>query len=154
MHWLDYSTDNCSIQRTLEIIGEKWTMLVLRELFNGVRRFDQMQRHTGISEPVLSDRLRKLVDARILETLPYRESGSRTRHEYRLTAKGCDLYPVLIALMQWGDRHRGDPEGPAVTVQHRECGRPVEAIVRCTDGHELAHPREAQAVPGPAARPL
>ncbi|AII10404.1 MULTISPECIES: winged helix-turn-helix transcriptional regulator [Rhodococcus] len=154
MHWLDYSTDNCSIQRTLDVVGDKWSMIVLRELFNGVCRFDQIRWHTGISEPVLSNRLRRLVDAEVLETVPYRESGRRTRQEYRLTTKGRGLYPVLIALMQWGDQYRIDPEGPAVTVQHRECGNPVEAIVRCTGGHDLQHPRDAQAVPGPAARAL
>lgn len=78
MHWLDYSTDNCSVQRTMNIIGEKWTMIVLREVFNGVRRFEQMRGHTGISEPILSARLRTLVDAGVLDTVPYQESGRRT----------------------------------------------------------------------------
>src|SRR5574340_1113488 len=153
MQWLDYGTDNCSIQRTLDVIGEKWTMIVLREVFNGVRRFDQIRRHTGISEPILSGRLRKLVDAGVLDTVPYRNSGSRTRHEYRLTDKGRDLYPILIALLQWGDRYCADPEGPAVTVHHRDCGEVVEAIVCCTAGHRLTRPNEAESSPGPAARP-
>lgn len=152
MQWLDYSTENCSIQRTLDVIGEKWTMIVLREVFNGVRRFEQMRRHTGISEPILSNRLRTLTDAGVLDTVPYRETGSRTRHEYRLTDKGRDLYPILIALLQWGDRYCADPDGPALIVQHRDCDAPVEAVVYCADGHGPLRPSEARTAPGPSAR--
>jgi DNA-binding HxlR family transcriptional regulator len=151
MEWLDYATDNCSIQRSLDVIGEKWTLLVLREAFNGVRRFDRIRDHVGISDPVLSDRLRKLVAAGILDATPYREAGRRTRYEYRLTPKGLDLYPVLIALLRWGDRYYADPEGPAIQVVHNECDRPVETVVQCLDGHTLASAREGRAVPGPAA---
>lgn len=152
MRWLDVGTETCSIQRALDVVGDRWTVLVLREVFNGVRRFDPMRRHLGVSDPVLAARLRKLVEAGVLETVPYREPGSRTRHEYRLTAKGADLYPVLLALMEWGDRHCAEPEGPSVTVRHRGCGEPVGARVTCAAGHTLAHPREAEASPGPAAR--
>ncbi|MEE2061347.1 winged helix-turn-helix transcriptional regulator [Rhodococcus artemisiae] len=151
MQWLDYSTDNCSVQRTMNIIGEKWTMIVLREVFNGVRRFEQMRRHTGISEPVLSARLRTLVDAGVLDTVPYQESGHRTRHEYRLTDKGRDLYPILIALLQWGDRYCADPEGPALTVRHHDCGEPIAAVVQCEAGHRV-EPRNAHVLPGPGAQ--
>ena len=105
MEWLDTSTENCSVQRTLDVIGEKWTLLVLREAFNGVRRFDDMRRHLRVSESVLADRLRTLVDAGVLDTAPYQAPGQRSRREYRLTAKGFDLYPILIALLQWGDRY-------------------------------------------------
>jgi DNA-binding HxlR family transcriptional regulator len=150
MQWLDYSTENCSVQRTMNIIGEKWTMIVLREAFNGMRRFEQIRQHTGISEPILSARLRTLVDAGVLDTVPYRESGQRTRHEYRLTDKGRDLYPILIALLQWGDRYCADSEGPALTVRHRDCGEPVAAVVQCDAGHRVrAH--DAEALPGPGA---
>lgn len=152
MDWLDYNTDNCSIRRTLDVIGEKWTMVVLREVFNGVRRFDQMRRHTGISEPVLSDRLRKLVDAGVLRTEPYREEGRRTRNEYRLTEKGMDLYPILIGLLQWGDRYCADDDGVPLVVNHRDCGRPVEVVVRCTADHHPLRATEAETQPGPAAR--
>lgn len=152
MQWLEYDTENCSIQRTLEVIGEKWTFLVLREAFNGVRRFDQIRDHVGVSDPVLSDRLRKLVDAGVMETFPYREAGRRTRHAYRLTDKGLDLYPVMIALMQWGDRHGGGDDGPPVVVTHRGCDEPAEAVVQCMAGHVLDSPKDAQATPGPGAR--
>ena len=151
MQWLEYETGNCSIQRTLDVIGEKWTLLVLREAFNGVHRFEQIRDHVGVSDPVLAARLRRLVAAGVLEAVPYREPGRRTRHEYRLTAKGRDLYPVLIALLQWGDRYCADPAGPAVGVTHRECGEPVTAVVECRAGHRIGSPRDARAAPGPGA---
>lgn len=153
MQWLEYETDNCSIQRTLDAIGEKWTLLVLREAFNGVRRYDQIRDHVGMSDAVLADRLRKLVASGILEALPYREPGRRTRHEYRLTSKGLDLYPVMIALLNWGDHYRADAAGPSVAVTHRGCGEPVETVVECAAGHKLNSPRNSHAAPGPGARP-
>lgn len=154
MNWLDYDTDVCSIQRTLDVVGEKWSMIVLREAFNGVRRFDQIRDHVGVSDPVLADRLRKLVNAGVLEATPYREPGRRTRNEYRLTARGLDLYPVMISLLQWGDRHRSGPEGPPLEVSHRGCGEPLRAVVRCAAGHELEWPGEGSVAPGPGAREL
>ncbi|MBM6622219.1 helix-turn-helix transcriptional regulator [Micrococcaceae bacterium RIT802] len=154
MQWLDYDTAQCSIQRTLEVIGEKWTFLVLREAFNGVRRFDQIRDHVGMSDSILSDRLRTLVAAGLLSVEPYREAGRRTRREYRLTEKGRGLYPVLVGLLQWGDRHLASPTGPSVLVTHRDCGAPVEAVVRCASGHVLEGPAAGRASPGPAARRL
>lgn len=152
MQWLDVDTDNCSIKRTLGVIGEKWTIVVLREAFNGVRRFDQIRAHTGIAESLLADRLRTLVTAEILEPVPYQEPGHRRRREYRLTGKGLDLYPVIIALLQWGDRYLADPEGPSVVVTHRDCGQPVEAAVTCAAGHQLRSAAEGAAAAGPGAR--
>ena len=137
MQWLDYSTDNCSVQRTMDVIGEKWTMIVLREVFNGVRRFDQMRRHTGISDPVLSARLRTLVEAGILDTVPYREEGRRTRNEYRLTDKGRDLYPILVALLQWGGtntvqiptaRHCSSNTATVALRSKRSCSAPTATV--------------------------
>jgi len=152
MDWLDYGTDNCSIRRTLDVIGERWTLLVLREAFNGVRRFDRIRARTGISDAVLADRLRTLTDAGVLAAAPYKEQGRRTRHEYRLTARGLDLYPVLVSLLQWGDRHLGDADGPAVVLTHRDCGEEVHAVVTCAAGHALESAREGAAHPGPGAR--
>lgn len=151
MHWLEIDTHNCSIQRTLAVVGEKWTLLVLREAFNGVRRFDQIRGHTGMSDSLLADRLRKLVTAGALEAVPYQDPGRRPRNEYRLTEKGLDLYPLMIALLRWGDRYYADPEGPALTVTHAGCGDPVEAIVECEHGHRLASATEGRADPGPSA---
>src|ERR1044071_6873754 len=116
MKWLEMSTENCTVQRTLDLVGEKWTLLILRDAFNGVRRFDELRRHVGLSDAVLSDRLRKLVAAGILNTVPYQESGRRTRNEYRLTGKGWDLWPVMLALKQWGDHYTADPAGPPLDV--------------------------------------
>jgi DNA-binding HxlR family transcriptional regulator len=127
---LDYSTDNCSIAATLGLIGEKWSLLVLRDTFNGVRRFDDLHERIGAPRQVLSARLARLVDEGILRRVPYREPGQRQRYEYRLTDKGRDLYPILVALMHWGDRYVGDPAGPAVTLHHRDCGAEVQLTLR------------------------
>jgi len=154
MTWLETSTDNCTIQRTLDVVGEKWSLLVLRDAMNGVRRFDDFRRHVGMSESVLADRLRKLVLSGILEAVPYSEPGSRTRHEYRLTRKGWDLWPAMIALKQWGDQHMADPEGSPLTVSHAECGQPLRATVVCEGGHGELIPPQAHTGPGPAARPI
>lgn len=148
------STANCTVQRTLDIVGEKWTLLVLRDAMNGVRRFDDFHRHVGLSEAVLSDRLRTLVAGGILETRPYREPGRRTRNEYRLTGKGWDLWPVVMALMQWGDRYAADPEGPPIHVTHTGCGEPVRAVVECSGAHGELTWRDVEVEPGPSARPV
>ncbi|MET7475303.1 helix-turn-helix domain-containing protein [Streptomyces sp. NPDC005648] len=153
MKWLEMSTENCPLQHTLDIVGEKWTLLLLRDAFNGVRRFDDFRRHVGLSEAVLANRLRKLVEAGILRSVPYQEQGSRTRHEYRLTAKGRDLWPVLVALRQWGEAYVGDPEGPVLDIRHSDCGAPVRVVVECSDDHSGFGPRDVTVRPGPAARP-
>lgn len=150
MEWLETSTENCSVQRTLDVIGEKWTLLVLREAFNGVRRFDDMRRHMGVSEPVLADRLRTLVAAGVLRTEPYREAGSRTRTQYRLTQKGLDLFPVLISLLQWGDRYASDGEPPLI-VHERATGRGVEAVVRAVGDAPALTAHDTVAIIGPGA---
>jgi DNA-binding HxlR family transcriptional regulator len=149
---LDYSTDNCSVGRTLSVVGEKWALQVLREVFNGVRRFEDMQAHTGAPRQVLADRLARLVEQGVLRRQPYRQPGHRTREEYRLTDKGRELYPVLMALLAWGDRWMADPEGPSVLVEHRDCGAPVQVRLSCAAGHPVGSAREAIARPGPGAR--
>jgi DNA-binding HxlR family transcriptional regulator len=147
-----YSAENCSIHRTLDIVGEKWTLLVLREAFYGARRFSDFQRALGCARNILSARLRTLVDEGILSRHPYREPGSRRRDEYRLTDKGLELFPALIALMQWGDRWTADPAGPAAEVCHRDCGQPVSVELRCAAGDGPLSARDTQAVPGPGAK--
>lgn len=136
------------------VLGEKGAMIVLREVFNGVRRFDDMHRHSGLPRQVLSNRLALLVDHDILARVPYRPEGGRKRHEYRLTAKGFDLYPVLTALADWGARYYADPEGPPVELAHRDCGAVVRPVLECADGHRLAGPREVAPRPGPGAVPF
>lgn len=151
---LDYDTANCTIGAAVAIIGERSTFLVLREVFNGVRRFDDLQRRTGSPRQVLSDRLARLVREGLLRKVPYRESGQRSRSEYRLTDKGLDLYPVLVALMQWGDRHASGPDGPQALLTHRDCGAPVRLQLSCQVGHVLASAREVTPLPGPGARKI
>jgi DNA-binding HxlR family transcriptional regulator len=148
----DYALAHCSIARTLELVGEKWTLLVLRDAFNGVRRFDDLHRRIGAPRQVLSQRLGRLVAAGLLRRVPYREPGQRTRYEYRLTAAGLDLYPVLVALLAWGDRHRPYADGPALELTHRDCGEPIELSLRCQAGHELTSAREVRPRPGLGAR--
>ncbi|MGP3633618.1 winged helix-turn-helix transcriptional regulator [Streptomyces sp. 24-1644] len=152
MEWLEASTENCPVQRTLDVVGEKWTLLILRDAVNGVRRFDDFRRHIGLSEAVLSDRLRKLTAAGVLETAPYQEPGSRSRNEYRLTRKGWDLWPVLMALSQWGETHTLGPGGPALDVRHTDCGAPVRVAVLCAGEHTPLTPKDVTARLGPGAR--
>jgi DNA-binding HxlR family transcriptional regulator len=125
---------------------------VLRDVFNGIRRFDDLSRHLGIARDVLTKRLANLVDEGILERRPYQEPGRRTRYEYRLTQAGLDLRPVLIALIEWGDRYRPDPAGPPLALTHEECGEPVRVRVECAAGHEIATRTRLRLDPGPGAR--
>ena len=133
----NWSTANCSIARTLDIIGTRAATLILREAFFGTRRFDDFARRVGISEPVTAARLRELTVAGVLERVPYQEPGQRTRFEYRLTAKGLALQPAITALRQWGDEWTADPAGPPVRVVHQGCGADVHAQVICEAGHDV-----------------
>ena len=138
----------------MAILGERWTVVVLREVFLGVRRFDDIRRHAGIPRQVLTNRLAMLVEHGILERRPYQESGARTRHEYRLTPRGQELQPILLAISQWGDRHLADPAGPPITFVHRDCDEPVHVELRCEAGHVVDEPREVTGRRGPGARPF
>jgi DNA-binding HxlR family transcriptional regulator len=149
---LEWSAENCTIGRTLDIIGEKWSILVLREVFMGIRRFEDLRVRTGIPRQVLTTRLATLVEHGLLRREPYQEPGHRSRDEYRLTQPGLDLYPVLVALLEWGDRYLGDADGPPITLNHRDCGEPVHLEVHCAAGHTV-EPRAVRATPGPGRRP-
>lgn len=151
---LSWSVENCSLGRTMAILGERWTVVVLREVFLGVRRFDDIQRHAGIPRQVLTNRLATLIEVGILEKTPYRSDGARTRFEYQLTARGLELQPILLAVTAWGDRHLADPAGPAREFIHRDCGESLHLEVRCAHGHRLDDPREVHGRPGPGAIPL
>lgn len=150
---LRWSAQNCTIGRAWEIIGDKWTFLLLREVFLGIRRFDEIRMRTGIPRQVLTNRLARLVEQGLLRRQPYREPGARAREEYRLTERGLDLYPVLVALREWGDRYLADPDGPPMLTVHKECGAPVHTVLRCEAGHAVGSPRNVHAVTGPGARP-
>jgi DNA-binding HxlR family transcriptional regulator len=142
-----WSADRCSIAATLEILGTRSAFLLLREAFYGTTRFDEFVERAGVSEPVAAARLRELVEHGLLEREPYRAPGQRTRHAYRITSKGADLFPVLVGLMRWGDRWLDDRGGP-VALRHRGCGERVGVQLRCAGGHpvrvdelDLAAPR-------------
>jgi DNA-binding HxlR family transcriptional regulator len=134
----------------MDLLGERWTILVLRESFNGVRRFDDIQQNTGAPRQVLSARLAHLVENGVLRRVPYQEPGQRQRYEYRLTDKGLDLYPVLVGLLQWGDKYLADNEGPSLTLTHKGCGEPIRVTMMCADDHELGSARDVRPVSGAA----
>jgi DNA-binding HxlR family transcriptional regulator len=149
---LEWSVDNCTIGRAMAILGEKWTMVVLREVFNGIRRFDDMRVRTQIPRQVLTNRLSSLVEHGVLRRVPYREPGARERHEYRLTDKGFDLYPMLVAVKSWGDAYLADPEGPPLTLVHRDCEAEVHTEIHCAAGHPVNSMRDVVPRSGPGVR--
>jgi DNA-binding HxlR family transcriptional regulator len=136
LRWRDVDSGACSIARTMTVLGEPWTVLVVRDLLHGVHRFDDLVAHLGIARTVLTRRLATLTEAGLVESVSYREPGRRTRREYHLTEAGLDLRGVLMALMEYGDRHRSD--GPPVVVRHAGCGEPVTTVAECAAGHRLA----------------
>jgi DNA-binding HxlR family transcriptional regulator len=147
-----YENQACSIAGAMELIGERWTMLILRDVFLGVHRFDALQGGLGIARNVLRDRLNLLVEQGILEKRRYQERPER--FEYHLTAKGNDLWPILHAIMSWGDKHAQPPAGPPTVVEHRECGGLLDdrrVCDRC--GEVVATVADVVAKPGPGARP-
>jgi DNA-binding HxlR family transcriptional regulator len=147
----DRDTSNCSIARTLEVVGEKWTLLILREVWYGSSRFGDFERVLGCPRNLLAERLRMLVEQGILATETYQEPGARSRQQYVITPKGVDLVPAVLGLLRWGDRYRADPEGPAVRTRHRGCGAHVDVQIRCAHDHHV-EPADLESVPGPAFR--
>jgi DNA-binding HxlR family transcriptional regulator len=118
-----------SVGRTLSLVGERWSIMILREAFFGVRRYGQFARNLNIPRPTLSLRLRKLVEAGLLDRVPY--STEPDRHEYRLTQAGRDLFPAVIALMRWGDAYLAGPEGPPIVLRHETCGKRTDPHLTC-----------------------
>jgi DNA-binding HxlR family transcriptional regulator len=134
-----WSASRCSIDRTLGLVGTRSALLLLREAHYGTTRFDDFVTRVGITEAVAAARLRELVEAGLLARRAYRTPGQRTRSEYVLTPAGVDLLPVLLALMQWGDRHLAPADGgPPLVLNHEDCGAPISVEVRCADGHEVS----------------
>lgn len=152
MDWREISSANCPVSRGVELLGKPWALLVVRDLFLGIRRFEDLQARLGASRPVLTARLRELEDAGVLARVPYQEAGKRTRHEYRLTDRGRDLYPVITTMREWGERHLIDSDGPPVLSVHKGCGARVETGLRCTAGHPDLTVRDTEAIAGPGAR--
>jgi DNA-binding HxlR family transcriptional regulator len=143
----DYPGQICSIAKSLEVIGERWSLLIVRDVMNGNRRFGELQQSLGVARNVLSSRLQRLVDEGILERRAYQQSPPR--YEYFLTEKGLDLWPALIALLHWGDKYSAGPEGPPMLVIHKDCGGEISERGICEKCGELLNAHDARAVPGP-----
>jgi DNA-binding HxlR family transcriptional regulator len=141
-----FSQMDCSVAQCLEVVGEWWSMLIVRDTFMGVTRFEDFQRRLGISRNILRERLNTLVDAGVLVRVPYSEHP--LRHDYRLTQKGRDLWPVLTAMRQWGDAYAA-PSGPPVELVHQSCGEVTHAELSCAWCGERLTYKNVKAVPGP-----
>ena len=141
----------CSITRPLTVLGDRWTFLIVKQAFAGVRRFEDFLASLGISRSRLADRLDRLVEQGILVREPYRDG--RTRLEYRLTEKGHELYPILMAIRDWGDRHMA-PDGPPVRYRHRDCGGEAHVHLCCEACGEEIAAREVVPEPGPGVQHL
>jgi DNA-binding HxlR family transcriptional regulator len=144
-----YDDQNCSIARALEVVGERWTLLVLREISRGAERFEDLQSGLGIARNVLSARLARLCEEGVLERRRYQERPER--FSYHLTEKGADLVPVLVLLLAWGDRYAA-PDGPPVVLLHGDDGHPLEPTLSCARCGEQVEGGPVRAVAGPGAR--
>lgn len=138
----------CSIARTLDVIGEPWSPLILRDVWVGINKFDQIQADLGISRKVLTERLNHLVDAEVLERRPY---DARPRHAYHLTSKGSELIDVLVVMAGWGDRWLAGEAGPPVLHRHRTCGKIGHAELRCEHCGESMRGVDIEPLPGPGS---
>ena len=145
-----FETMNCSVAQCLEVVGEWWSMLIIRDAFLGVRRFDDFQSRLGISRNILNVRLTTLVEAGVLERVPYQQRP--LRHEYRLTDKGRDLWPVLTTMREWGDKWAA-PNGAPLEVVHDECGEVMHLALACGACGEPADRSSIHVRPGPGATP-
>ncbi|MBJ9985204.1 helix-turn-helix transcriptional regulator [Acinetobacter sp. S40] len=148
MKWDDIGEQPCSIARTLSIMGDRWTMLILRNCFLDTRRFDDFQSHLGVTRHVLSERLKRLVEHGILVKTPYVDR--QERFEYRLTEKGLELYPVLLSMANWADKWMDGGNGAPMLYQHKLCGHIFKPVLACSECGEAIHPKQVLAKPSPA----
>lgn len=149
MQWDELDQQPCSVARTLSVIGDRWTLLILRDCFMKVRRFDDFQARLGIGRPILADRLQKLVDSFVLTKMAYQVNP--VRYEYRLTQKGLDLHPVIMSIVHWGDVHMAGRKGRPVLHKHTTCGHHFDPVHVCSSCGEVVTPREVVVEPGPGA---
>ncbi|UVE18232.1 helix-turn-helix transcriptional regulator [Pseudomonas sp. LS44] len=150
MRWEELDQQPCSLSRTLAVVGDRWTLLVLREVFMGIRRFDDFQQRLGITRHVLADRLKTLVEAQVLDKVAYQERPRR--EEYRLTPRGHDLYPAILALVNWGDRHLAGSEGAPIRHVHKACGKPMHGVLVCSECGEPLQARDVDLAEAPEFR--
>ncbi|MBH5336055.1 helix-turn-helix transcriptional regulator [Streptomyces pactum] len=148
---------NCSVARALAVVGERWSLLIVREALDGARRFGEFRTRLGIASNLLAARLDTLVTAGVLRRVPYQDPGDRQRFAYELTEQGMALRPTLVALLEWGDTYLADPQGPSVVVRHRPageevCDQPVRLVLECAAGHTHLPPEAIARTPGPGAR--
>jgi len=150
MKWDALEEEPCSLARTVAVIGDRWTLLILRECFLRVRRFDQFEASLGITRHLLADRLKKLVRFGVLRRAPYQDSPKR--YEYILTQKGLDLYPIIMSIVHWGNIHMVDSRGRPLLDEHKTCKKMFDPVMVCS---ECGEPLTAKAVhvhPGPGAQ--
>ncbi len=150
MRFEGLAEQSCSISRSLALLGDRWTLAIVKQAFARTRRFEEFLSALGISRALLSDRLNRLVAAGALERLPY--ASNRVRHEYRLTDAGMALYPILQALRAWGDEHLA-PHGAPLLYRHRDCSGHATVSVTCSECHEPLSARDVEVHPGPGLVP-
>ena len=152
MRWSDIDQQDCSVAQALSVVGDRWTMLILKEAFMRVRRFEDFQERTGAPRPILAERLKTLVDDDVLERRLYSERPDR--YEYRLTEKGLDLWPVLVSLLRWGDKWMTGRDGPPVEIRHRACGHAIHPELACPECGEWLEATDMVATPRRERTPL
>lgn len=144
MRWNALAKEDCSLARTLAVIGDRWTLMVLRDAFLRVRRFEDFEHSLKIARRVLSERLALLVEHGILAKVPYQERP--VRYEYRLTDKGLELYPALVSLVHWGDKHYPTAGGPPVVHRHLACGHDFRSVMTCSECAKPVAARDVAAI--------
>ena len=142
MKWTDLPDQNCSVARTVAVIGDRWTLMILRDLFLGVRRFEVFEQRLGISRSIIADRLKKLTDEGVLRREAYQQNP--VRHEYRLTDKGLALHPVIMAIVHWGDVHYAGAAGPPLIHRHKACGHDFAPVQTCSECGEVVTARDVE----------
>ncbi|GAA6156308.1 winged helix-turn-helix transcriptional regulator [Pyruvatibacter sp. HU-CL02332] len=143
MRWEDLPEQQCSMARTSVVLGDRWTLVILSDVFLGVRRFDDFQKRLGISRTTLANRLKLLEEHGVLTQRQYQDKPPRS--EYRLTEKGVGLYPAIIALLDWGDEHYSDAAGPPILRRHKTCGHDFRGVMHCSECGEAVSPRDVEA---------
>jgi len=149
MRWENLNKENCSLARTLAVIGDRWTLMILRDAFLRVRRFEDFEKSLKIARRVLSERLALLVEHDILKKVAYQERP--TRYEYRLTEKGLELYPAIISLVHWGDKHYAGVKGPPMLHTHIGCGHDFKSVMTCSECGETLNPKNVRVRAGKEA---
>jgi DNA-binding HxlR family transcriptional regulator len=149
MRWSKLEYEACSLARTVSVIGDRWTLLILRDCFLRVRRFEEFQARLGVTRPILASRLRKLVKQFVLAKVPYQQRP--LRYEYRLTEKGLDLYPIVMSIVHWGDVHMAGKKGRPLLHEHTMCGKTFDPVVVCSQCGEPLNPRQVHVHRGPGA---